>query len=525
MTQNKYVFQSLFIVALAFLIRSAWICDDAFITLRTVDNFINGYGLTWNVAERVQTFTHPLWMMMMSISYFFIRNGFFAIIFLSLAVSTVTLYIFQNYFVNDLWGLVVGTLALLFSKSFVDYSTSGLENPLSHLILLLFTLLLLKQEQSSPRTFLLLSLLTGLGMANRMDLILIFLPPLLYYFLQYQRSMRGLGLLALGFLPFVLWSIFSIIYYGFIFPNTFYAKLNLGISHIVLMRQGVMYYLNSLAWDPITLVMIGIATLVALVSSNWKVRSLAIGSLLYLAYIVYIGGDYMSGRFFSALFLVSVLLLIDQIKDIPLSQRVAIPAFILLFGFLSPHPTFSYFSHMLTAPVVTNAATEGGPYDVINYDLSGIADERLYYDSRTSLFAMSRAMDMPNSSWAEQGKRCQISCPDVKTSGLVGMFGFFAGPQTYILDIFAIGDPLLARIPMEKKIWRIGHFERPLVDGYLETLESGDNQIKNPYLAQYYDKLRKIIRGPVWSLERFKLIWEMNTGQNKDLIKQAFPKQ
>jgi hypothetical protein len=42
---------------------SAWLCDDAYITLRTVANFCHGLGLTWNPDERVQTYTHPLWML------------------------------------------------------------------------------------------------------------------------------------------------------------------------------------------------------------------------------------------------------------------------------------------------------------------------------------------------------------------------------------------------------------------------------------------------------------------------------
>jgi hypothetical protein len=44
------------------VVRTSWLSDDAYITLRTVDNFVSGYGLRWNVAERVQTYTHPLWM-------------------------------------------------------------------------------------------------------------------------------------------------------------------------------------------------------------------------------------------------------------------------------------------------------------------------------------------------------------------------------------------------------------------------------------------------------------------------------
>ncbi len=32
--------------------------DDAYITYKTVYNFINEYGLRWNIAERVQSYTH-----------------------------------------------------------------------------------------------------------------------------------------------------------------------------------------------------------------------------------------------------------------------------------------------------------------------------------------------------------------------------------------------------------------------------------------------------------------------------------
>ena len=41
----------------------AWIGEDAFITFRTVDQFVHGNGLRWNVDERVQAYTHPLWML------------------------------------------------------------------------------------------------------------------------------------------------------------------------------------------------------------------------------------------------------------------------------------------------------------------------------------------------------------------------------------------------------------------------------------------------------------------------------
>ena len=50
------------LVFMAVLLRTAWLGDDAFITFRTVMNVTHGHGLTFNIAERVQSYTHPLWL-------------------------------------------------------------------------------------------------------------------------------------------------------------------------------------------------------------------------------------------------------------------------------------------------------------------------------------------------------------------------------------------------------------------------------------------------------------------------------
>ena len=39
---------------LGVVIAQAWVSDDAFITFRVIDNFVNGHGLRWNVDERVE---------------------------------------------------------------------------------------------------------------------------------------------------------------------------------------------------------------------------------------------------------------------------------------------------------------------------------------------------------------------------------------------------------------------------------------------------------------------------------------
>ena len=60
------------------LIRTAWISDDACITLRTVLNTLHGYGPTFNIDERVQAYTHPLWFFLLCISSLLVPNVFYA---------------------------------------------------------------------------------------------------------------------------------------------------------------------------------------------------------------------------------------------------------------------------------------------------------------------------------------------------------------------------------------------------------------------------------------------------------------
>ena len=62
------------LLLIAGIVHAGWMCEDAFITLRTVDNWVNGFGLRWNVAERVQSYTHPLWMLCLTPVYWLTRS-------------------------------------------------------------------------------------------------------------------------------------------------------------------------------------------------------------------------------------------------------------------------------------------------------------------------------------------------------------------------------------------------------------------------------------------------------------------
>ena len=156
--------------------------------------------------------------------------------------------------------------------------------------------------------------------------------------------------------------------------------------------------------------------------------------------------------------------------------------------------------------------------------VTGINDERAYYYPISGLLNYRPGRDMPFSGegWVEHGKALRASGKSVVDEKNVGYIGYFAGPDVHIVDLYALCDPLLARRPASSpEKWRIGHFERAVPDGYLVTLRTGVNQIRDPNLAAYYDQLALITRGPLFSRARLIAIWKMNTGQFDFLLAES----
>lgn len=505
----------LFLTFAMVLIKTAWLCDDAYITFRTIDNFINGYGLTWNVAERVQSYTHPLWLFLLSAIYFCTREIYSTSIALSLCISLSAVCLVAFRTASGKTAALLGLSVFIFSKAFVDYSTSGLENPLTHLLLVIFLLLYVRSEPIDFRKLFLLSFVAALGMLNRMDTFLFFIPPLIYLLWQ-QRSIKGFAALGLGFLPFLCWEGFSLFYYGFLFPNTAYAKLNTGIAANELLMQGLSYLRNSFGQDPITLPVIAAGMTAPLLLKKWKVLPISIGMLLYILYVIKIGGDFMSGRFLAAPFIVGLSLLVI----LPWKVKSVLPALAVVWavGFLTPHPPL-----LSGADFGADYSDEEKSHNILNLfkETKGISDERRYYYPDTGfLNGLTAEKSLPESNvWALEGIKWRDRGRALYIIDAIGFLGFFAGPDLHILDPPALADPLLARLPIGKtEKWRIGHFVRVIPNGYAETLESGRNMICDEKLAGYYDKLSLITRGDLFAFRRLKEIWNMNAGKYDHLI-------
>ena len=511
---------ALLILIFTFIVtRNAWVSDDAYITFRSVENFTAGYGLTYNPYVRVQAFTHPLWMLLLSALYVPVKLVLFpaasdGLYFLSLAISIISSALMMGLLLakvlrKDLATLALFGAAVVLSRALVDYSTSGLENPLSHVLLALF---LWKCFDDKPN-LLSLSFIAALIACNRLDLLLLVAPVLVLVFWQ-QRSLwrRNILSLLIGFSPLILWELFSLFYYGFPFPNTAYAKLNTGIEDTLLVGQGIDYFLNSLYWDPVTLFVMGLAGIVTVLEKERKALFLYAGILLYLIYIVKIGGDFMSGRFFAAPFLVAAVLM-SRSGAFSVRSRLAGTAVIMVLGVISFRSTL--FDSQL-AQVIPD-------YEFI--DRNQIADERLFYFRRTA----NRGLVVDGVRNSQEGsvyagnRWVFTGTKNVVVTQAMGALGYGSGPDAYFVDVFALVDPLLARLPVNDKLqWRIGHFMRDLPRGYLDTLDSGQLRISNPNLALYYQKLSFVITGPLWNWDRLGEIWKFNTGQYDYLVPKDF---
>ncbi|MBN8580902.1 MAG: hypothetical protein J0L96_09535 [Anaerolineae bacterium] len=510
--ETRVVIALLLGLYLLLVIRNAWISDDGIITFRVVENFLAGYGLGYNPFVRVQAFTHPLWLFLIALVYFVsglflpsVPNALFYItFFLSILLSVLTVFLLLTHISKpDPLSLGLAVLVLSLSNGFIDFSTSGLENPLTHLLLVVFIIVFLAEQPN----ILLLSFISSLIMLNRIDAFLIIAPALGYAWWTSSQRKQAAFKVFVGFLPMLIWEVFSLFYFGFLFPNTAYAKLNTGISDSLMMLQGVDYFLNAINWDTITIFGILLAGVALYFEPARKYMLLFIGVLFYLAYIVRIGGDFFSSRFFSAPLLVSVVIA-SSLLTVKMHQWTAL-AVVLLLGVFS-----------LRSPLWSSNMVAALPEYPIS-DRNAISDQRLEYfgNDRKGQYNSLVENGFREFEWGSPfaGNQWRFTgFEEVYVAEALGKPGYKKGPNVFVIDSYALSDPLLARLPVSE--WEIGHFEREIPDGYLETLGTGENQIADPDLALYYEKLQVIVAGPLNDWNRMTEIWKFNTGQYNYLL-------
>jgi arabinofuranosyltransferase len=518
---------------LAVVIRHAWAAEDAFITFRTVQQFVGGHGLRWNIDERVQVFTHPLWMFACVPLYAIFRD---------VATSASVLGVLCTFGTWTALGLRYGSRpAVLLLGAFVPlvsstaihlYATSGFENSMSFLCFSVYAMLLLRGLDRDRTPWFWLAFVGSLGVVNRLDTVLFYVPPMLFVMLSRWRELRWGRFLA-GYLPVVAWLLFSTFYYGFPYPNTALAKLNEEFPRYLLVRQGLFYGVDLLRRDPAGFLTLIVGTSLTLfhgvracLSSTGDRRralgiaSLGLGVLLYCVYVVWIGGSFLSRRHWSVPIVGAAIVLAETL--LVLARSVTSPA--------EPGERVAAASRLLRRPALWAGA---GAFALLAAPVLAFGPDvepaklakRVFPDStreerpRSILRVPAGRMELTRSlTWrtSDKGIRFIHRGQKMKAAGIgrtttIGLTSIAAGRETIIIDEYALSDPLLARLP-PKGFRMAGHFLREVPDGYETYRTTGSLAEMDPDLRKYYEPLRLIITGPLFNWERIKAIWRFNMG-------------
>jgi arabinofuranosyltransferase len=466
------------------VIRDAWLCDDAFITFRVVENFHDGHGLRWNVIDRVQVFTHPLWCLVLVVVGGVFSNLPLAALWLSVLLSIAAFALIVPRPHRNDSDLVLLALLIPASKAVVQFASSGLEGPLAYLLLVLLLLACGGLAPEWGRWDRWVPLLAAAVVLTRHDFVLL-VAPLCIAWIRRKDIRRAMVPMAAGAAVFALWELFSFVYYGSLVPNTALAKLSTGLPFFGRVLQGLQYAVDFVLRDPAGAVGLVTCILVLIVRRNdLQARSVATGIVLYLVYVTIIGGDFMSGRFFAVPVFLAV---VESIRTNGEATRRLSDS----FPGVCATAVLLVFFHLI--------GFNGFVKD--NISRNGIADERRVYAPALSLAAIHDGGPIQRVSWVRAAQGLGATGPSVMEAIAVGVVGYYGGPNVHVLDVNALGDPLLSRLPARLES-RTGHFERRIPEGYEDSLQSGNLLIEDPDLKEFCEVVWSVTRGPVWSASR-----------------------
>lgn len=501
---------------LAVVLKVAWVGDDAYIIFRSIEQVFAGNGPRWNAIERVQTYTSPLWFWLSCIPRIFSSDLYINAIALSLLCNAAMIRIVLKK--TTRFGIPIVAL-LISSNAFMDYTSSGLEYPLIYLLIALFVFTyILSDPEKNYADLKRMSLIAGLMLVTRHDLLMLVILPMASAIYSHKTRLNfKQTIIILVFIlgPLLAWSLYSLVYYGMPFPNTAYAKLGLDVPRWQYLEQGAVYFLNGAKTDIISIIILIVFTSSWLWIKDIKYRMTIASALLAEFYVIWVGADFMSGRFYSHIVLFGLLAFFAQQKKSYINfltiknstKIVIISACALLLG--------AYHVFYSKTPLNT-------PLIFSNTNIQhGISDERGFYSGDTSVWKWLKndKSYFPDTgqiaeaiSWRNAGE------PYYRLTA-IGMTGYWLGTEGVIVDFVALSDAMRARMPRMATDWSPGHTTREIPIDYEDSLIEKKSLIEDPYISLYFTKFSLIIQSDdLFTWERFKAIYELNTGQLEEIL-------
>ncbi len=347
--------------------------EDAYITFRYSENLINNGSLVFNEGEPINAMTSPLHGILSSILFYITGNtvlSYKVIAFFLLIFSALLVWLrFRNH--PQLQALAL--ILVLLPPSVLLWTFGGLETPIL-LFLATSTIFLIERTSSSNlKSLCLVYFLSGLALLTRYDSILFFLPAVIYVAIKSRSILHVMIASIVGAILPVVWFAVSILYYGDLFPTSFYVKTPTGnLGTLIVNGEYVAAYLLFVGVIPVLVL--------AFVLLRTKHRTfqvlklylrnmgwLWLGLLLELLYGLTIATHHMmfSFRFFVPYIPSTAIVIVDLLSRIPDTNGVVFssgrPA-ILFTGFLLSLVLFQIYQNVYTYKHSVNGISPVGEY-------------------------------------------------------------------------------------------------------------------------------------------------------------------
>ena len=346
--------------------------EDAYITYRYAENWVNTGSLVYNEAEPINAMTSPLHAVLSAALFFVTGNTVVSNKIVSLVLLLLSaLLVWYRY--REQLHLQVLVLILLLPPCVLLWTLGGLETPI---LLFLATMTVVLAERPPPLRFRLLCViffLAGLAFLTRYDSILFFLPATIYVASK-ARSIKQvvLALAGAAILP-LAWIFVSIYYYGDLLPTSFYVKTPTGnVWNLILNGKYIASYLLYTGIIPTAVLVFvllvpkqgTIGVLYRHFKSGWWLYG---GLLLEILYGLTMATQHMmfSFRFFVPYIPSAVILVVDLLRRASESRDVNLttgrPAY-LFTGFLLCLALFQLYQNVYTYNHSVNGISSIGEY-------------------------------------------------------------------------------------------------------------------------------------------------------------------
>lgn len=396
-------------VALQTVLHGRALADDAYIFFRYADNLLAGHGPVFNPGERVEGFTSPLWLGLLTLvgalNIDLTVGATLAGGVCCAAALMLVLYVPPSLGLRPAYRILAAGLAAA-HLSFTYWATSGMETALfSLLILATVARLALERERDCSHAW--SGILAGLAMLTRPEaaLLVLALAPL-------TRSRRGLGSFVAGVAPLpVLYELFRLLYYGQWLPNTARVKAGFSAAHLEL---GAAYVRDFAIEHPL----LWLALLPLLLRRRCSLTLALYGYLvLTLLQVIWVGGDFFDYHRFLA-------------PQIPLLALLAGRGLQTLADRLAPRGR-----PLSVGPVALLAAAAA----VIGFDRGAVtAAPRGNWTTASGKLGRALRRAFPPGTL--------VACPHI------GAVGYYSSLPIH--DMLGLTEPHIARQPVDEQVYR-----------------------------------------------------------------------